>query len=358
MDCKHHHHRRALEQEWNNVFNNKFKDDDDVESKEKWRKLFLKLAMEKKWVKLGLLTKIIEKKDMDCKHHRRRAFEQEWNNVFNNTFKDDDVESEEKWKKLFIKLAMEKKFVKLALLTKIIKRKIKNKERHLRLPKMSELLLSVAGICDTIVANGGPTTREFTICRDIEKCLINPPVVSYNNNNKEECLVAAAAVEKLKKPEVIIHHQSCTGLGCSSEECRILRAIYIHLSLFRHRCSVWKSFYNMMTEHSKLCRKLDCGIKFCPFIKHELHQNGVSILPLQLFKERSTVEEEFEKCNKYRHHHHHHHVLRCNHHHHHHHPHPHILASYPKTPLGELVTKLLFRTSDLLKELWGLMPPP
>ena len=159
--------------------------------------------------------------------------------------------------------------------------------------------------------------------------------------------------------DVIRHHQSCIGLGCSSE-CRTLRAAYIHIVLFQHRCNVWNSFYKIIAKHSKRCRQVSCGIEFCHFVKHELHLNGVSVLPMQLLKARAAVEEEFRKCEQLGVHQRDFHCrhfpspklpivngnqrLRCLHHK--------ILSAFPDTPIGNTVGRLVAKTALLLNNLF------
>lgn len=121
---------------------------------------------------------------------------------------------------------------------------------------------------------------------------IDPFSCSVTTNLKELVLSTPEHVNSLLR-----HHQSCPGLGCSLE-CQTLRAAYIHITIFHHRCQVWDAFYKIISKHSKPCRVVSCGVEFCQFMKHELHLNGVSVLPMQLLKERPSLENEFKICEE------------------------------------------------------------
>ena len=205
----------------------------------------------------------------------------------------------------------------------------------------------------------------------LERAVIEEnPAVSYETNSSS-CSVAPALKDlEMRSPERVInsilHHQSCIGLGCSSE-CRTLRAAYIHIVLFQHKCNVWNSFYKIIAKHAKRCRQVSCGIEFCHFAKHEMHIHGISILPMQLLKARSAVEEEFRKCEQLGVHQ---RDFHCRHF-----PPPKIpnvnlnlakndqflrylnhivISAYPDTPFGITVRKLVAKTVHLLKNLFTL----
>ena len=148
---------------------------------------------------------------------------------------------------------------------------------------------------------------EFELLRALEKIIVKENnFVTYKEKSVKEKSVSPSCFVTggLKKIEdqdseqiarLIRQHQNCSGTGCSPD-CRALRAALIHLLIFRHRCSVWDTFYKIYTQHSKNCRLISCDVKFCRFMKHELHLNKVPVLSLQLLKERSHLEKEFQKC--------------------------------------------------------------
>ncbi|KAK7083579.1 hypothetical protein SK128_001896, partial [Halocaridina rubra] len=164
-----------------------------------------------------------------------------------------------------------------------------------------------------ILSERGATSENY-IEKKLEKAIIeNNPAVHYSDSinydsitseSEPNSCVAGSILKDLviSQPthisEFLQHHQACPGLGCSPE-CKALRAAYIHVTIFRHRCEVHKTFNNIISKHAKQCRLVFCGVEFCQFVKHELHQSGVSVLPMQLLKERLILEEEFKKCEAY-----------------------------------------------------------
>ncbi|XP_042222745.1 uncharacterized protein LOC121867050 isoform X2 [Homarus americanus] len=134
------------------------------------------------------------------------------------------------------------------------------------------------------------------------------PAVSYavqtaNTKNLPQfpCLPSSTLEDlnlcsEMQSTLLLQHHQACPGLGC--QRCNVLRAAYVHITLFRHRCQVWHAFTKIVSKHSLGCNKASCSLLFCQFMKHELHLSGVSVLPNHLMEQCMLLEAEFMKCRK------------------------------------------------------------
>ncbi|XP_064113324.1 uncharacterized protein LOC135219984 isoform X2 [Macrobrachium nipponense] len=169
-----------------------------------------------------------------------------------------------------------------------------------------EAIKSVISAAKEIPMTAGHLIETNLIMRRMESAIIKEnPAISYDEQQTYEafsCSATSALKDlELNSPEHIIelirHHQSCSGVGCTTE-CHTLRAAYVHLVIFRHKCSVWDSFCKIIAKHSRRCRILSCDVEFCHFVKHELHLNGISVLPMQLLKERPSLEEAFRRCEE------------------------------------------------------------
>ncbi|XP_066987263.1 uncharacterized protein [Macrobrachium rosenbergii] len=168
-----------------------------------------------------------------------------------------------------------------------------------------EAIKSVISAAKEIPMATGHVIETNLIMTRMESAIVKENLaVSYDQQTFESFSCSATSALKdleLNSPEHIIelirHHQSCSGLGCTTE-CQTLRAAYVHLVIFRHKCSIWDSFCKIIAKHSRRCRILSCDVEFCHFVKHELHLNGVSVLPMQLLKERPSLEEAFRRCEE------------------------------------------------------------
>ncbi|KAK7074867.1 hypothetical protein SK128_010048 [Halocaridina rubra] len=159
-----------------------------------------------------------------------------------------------------------------------------------------------------------PSVTEADIAWRLEKTLYDEnPATTYSSpkqlshstgeddTNSFPCTATPALREISLSPahyiDHILHqHQACKGLGCS-EICKTICAAKIHIHLFHHRCQIWTIISKIFGKHSRACRRARCTLlDLCLFMKHEFHLNGISVLPIQYTEERSTLEEEFRRC--------------------------------------------------------------
>ncbi|XP_045615355.1 uncharacterized protein [Procambarus clarkii] len=176
--------------------------------------------------------------------------------------------------------------------------------------KVKKAVLNVA--FDLISETEGSLT-EFQRAKKLEAAIFKDnPAVQYNNqavrthiktkNLDTYCCTSSHRLEDIKVcslehiTSLLLHHQACPGLGC--QKCHTLRAAYVHITLFRHRCPVWQSFIKIVSRHSRICWRVSCSIIFCQFMKHELHLSGMSVLQNHLLEQRMILEAEFSECDK------------------------------------------------------------
>ncbi|XP_066988051.1 uncharacterized protein [Macrobrachium rosenbergii] len=181
-------------------------------------------------------------------------------------------------------------------------------------PRQKQAVSSVLQTARHLLKDIGPPLSETEIACRLEAALYeeNPAAVytseqplshcSSDNPEAFPCSVTQALKELTRStPDYVnqlLHHQeSCHGLGCS-EKCKTLKAAYTHIYIFRHRCSVWNTYVKIFSKHSRACRRIRCALALCLFMKHELHLNGISVLPIQYSEERDLLENHFRRCEK------------------------------------------------------------
>ncbi|XP_068217489.1 uncharacterized protein [Palaemon carinicauda] len=181
-------------------------------------------------------------------------------------------------------------------------------------PCQKQAVNSVLQTARHLLKDIGPPLSETEIACRLEAALYeeNPaavysseqPLSHCSSDNPEvfPCSVTQALKELTRStPDSVnqlLHHQeSCHGLGCS-EKCKTLKAAYAHIYIFRHRCSVWNTYVKVFSKHSRACRRARCTLALCLFMKHELHINGISVLPIQYPEERDLLENHFRRCEK------------------------------------------------------------
>ncbi|XP_063593405.1 uncharacterized protein LOC134770449 isoform X2 [Penaeus indicus] len=138
----------------------------------------------------------------------------------------------------------------------------------------------------------------------------NNPAVSYreppspsSETNNYTCQTSSHFIESTKSltyskvTSLLRHHQTCHGLGCSysSNLCQTLRAMYSHITIFSHRCQVWKHFTDLVGLHAKSCRQWDCQLAFCLYVKHDSHLSDPSVTS----EEGDRLRKEFDECESH-----------------------------------------------------------
>ncbi|XP_047491271.1 uncharacterized protein LOC125040649 [Penaeus chinensis] len=140
----------------------------------------------------------------------------------------------------------------------------------------------------------------------------NNPAVSYrepsspsSETNHYACQTSSHLIESTKSltyskvTSLLRHHQTCQGLGCSyrSNLCLTLRAMYSHVTIFNHRCQVWKHFTDLVGLHAKSCHQWDCQLAFCLYVKHDSHLSEASVTSDH--EEGDHLRKEFDRCESH-----------------------------------------------------------
>jgi len=134
------------------------------------------------------------------------------------------------------------------------------------------------------------------------------PAVVYDATHLSEhtCCASPALMDAATRltagdaTQLLCHHQRCPGQGCGYNDslCCVLRAAYVHITIFRHRCPVWETFARIVERHSQECRESQCTVRFCLFMKHEQHLAKRSSLSLMDAEQRDLTKAEFDRCER------------------------------------------------------------
>lgn len=182
--------------------------------------------------------------------------------------------------------------------------RVDNKQRAIKIKK------AVLSTAFDLLETGGSLT-DFERTQKLEAAMFedNPAVHYMSGNtiigtkaNLEElsCIPSVAlryfTIDSFEHITFLLeHHQMCPGLWC--QICHIIRAAYVHVTLFNHRCPVWYSFIRLVSWHSRMCKKVSCSVIFCNFVKHELYMSQSElILSNHNLNEHKILETEFSNC--------------------------------------------------------------
>ena len=160
--------------------------------------------------------------------------------------------------------------------------------------------------------NNGSTISTHSLCPAVNRFAeeidapeqnVSPGSMYVAENHSLNCCLVAKSIEDIESSsleeinKLLRHQQSCLAPGCL-EKCKTLLAAFDHLSICHRKCPVYQTIVKIVGMHSKRCRVINCGVELCRFVKHELHLSGISILTVQLFKERQKLEENFRMCEE------------------------------------------------------------